>query len=166
MILLLYHLNIKPPQWLRQGRSRVEELLYQGFIVWGLWNRELSKEWVLTYLWKDMEGAGEVSVWKIDLENQREKKPQIVHVMHWHVWTSWSFQLNVASQGYLVSRVWLQRVAGGEACRILLPLYLVVDLGFPSLLAVRKKRWTWWVKSKGKLEATGPSSLPLNHKDP
>ena len=86
------------------------------------------------------------------------KNPQIIHVMHWHVWTSWSFQLNVASQGYLVPRVWLQRVAGGEACRILLSLYLVVDLGLPSLSAVRKKRWTWWVKSKGKLEATGPSS--------
>lgn len=77
---------------------------------------EYVREWVLTYWWEDMWGAGEGNVWEVDSENERKKKKtQIILLRHWHVWTSWSLQQKTARQGYLSARVGLWRFAGGEA---------------------------------------------------
>lgn len=68
-----------------------------------------------------------------------EKSHKLSYLKHWHVKTSWNLQGNLASQGYLVPRVGLQRAAGAEAQGKLLPLHLVVDLGLPLLSAIRKR---------------------------
>lgn len=69
-----------------------------------------------------------------------EKSHKSSYFKHWNVGTSESSQGNVTSQGHLVARGGLQRVAGGkqvEGCC----LYLVMDLTLPLLSAVRKERW-------------------------